>query len=186
MNLFYFDFKSEQGIFYCIYKNDFTESSKKNDLNNTSICYLGVGKNNFEVYLEKLKKVYKNIDLQYKKSELIASEILDFLKGKKREININTFFLTGTEFEQTVWNKAKEIVYGQKASYKELSEKVAGSIGRPKSYRAVGNALGKNPIILLVPCHRVIKSNGDIGNFSSGIPLKIMLLELESKTGLSP
>lgn len=183
MNLNYFSFNSEQGIFYCIYSDSFNEAHDKT-LHDTSICYLGVGERNFKFYAGKLKKAYKDINLQYENNPLISSEILDFLKGKKHRIDLKTFFLTGTEFEQAVWNKAKEIPYGKKISYKELSEEVAKNIGKPRSYRAVGNALGKNPVILLVPCHRIIKSNGDIGNFSSGIPLKIMLLKLEANTVL--
>jgi O-6-methylguanine DNA methyltransferase len=184
MNLNYFDFKTGNENFYCIYKND--SSLPDGDPGKTSICYLGVGKDNFDNYLEKLRKNNDNPVPEYRKNSMISSAVSDFLSGKRKSIDIRTFFLTGTVFEQTVWNKAKEIDYGNKISYKQLSEKVCRQAGKPKSYRAVGNALGKNPLILIVPCHRVIKSNGDIGNFSSGIPLKRKLLDLEVKRDVSP
>lgn len=184
MNLNYFDFKTKDGDFYCIYKND--PSLSDSDPGKTSICYLGVGKNNFDDYLEKLRKTDDTLVPEYRKNSMISSAVNDFLSGKRKSIDIRTFFLTGTVFEQTVWNKAKEIDYGNKTSYKQLSEKVCSQAGKPKSYRAVGNALGKNPLILIVPCHRIIKSNGDIGNFSSGIPLKKKLLDLEAKKDVNP
>ncbi len=184
MNLYYFDFKTKDGDFYCIYKNACT--STENDLKKTSICYLGVGKDNFDKYLDKLRKDHDEPDMKYRKNPLISTQVTDFLCGKRKSIDACTSYLTGTEFEQTVWNMAKEIEYGNKISYKQLSEKVCIHTGKPKSYRAVGNALGKNPLIFIVPCHRIIKSNGDIGNFSSGIPLKKKLLDLEAKANVSP
>ncbi|MDD3520447.1 MAG: methylated-DNA--[protein]-cysteine S-methyltransferase [Actinomycetota bacterium] len=184
MNLNYFYFKSDGEVFYCIYKNE--NISQKSDLNKASICYLGVGKENFDRFSSKLKKKFGLPDIKYKNNSLISSSVIDYLSGKQRNIDINTFFPTGTEFEKKVWEIAKEIPYGSKISYKALSEKVCFHIGKPKSYRAVGNALGKNPVILLVPCHRIIKSNGDIGNFSSGISLKKKLLDLEAKNSINP
>ena len=135
MNLNYFDFKTGNENFYCIYKND--SSLPDGDPGKTSICYLGVGKDNFDNYLEKLRKNNDNPVLEYRKNSMISSAVSDFLSGKRKSIDIRTFFLTGTVFEQTVWNKAKEIDYGNKISYKQLSEKVCRQAGKPKSYRAV-------------------------------------------------
>jgi len=184
MNLYYFDFKTSEGNFYCIYRNENAEPG--NDLENISVCYLGIGRDNFDRYIDKLKKIHSVTGIEYKENFPLSSAVTDFLSGKRKSIDFKTFFLTGTEFQQTVWNKAKEIKYGDKISYKQLSEKVCKNIGRPKSYRAVGNALGKNPLILIVPCHRIIKSNGEIGYFSSGVPLKKMLLDLESENSTNP
>ena len=85
-----------------------------------------------------------------------------------------------TEFQQKVYDFVKTIPKGKTVTYKE----VAIGIGRPKAYRAVGNALNKNPFAPVVPCHRVIRSNGQIGGFASGTQKKIQLLsdELQNLT----
>ena len=72
--------------------------------------------------------------------------------------------LEGTEFQIKVWNEIAKIPKGKTKSYKEI----AIAIGRPKSSRAVANACGKNPYPVEIPCHRVIRSNGEIGGYSSG------------------
>ena len=179
MNLYYFSFKAAERIFFAVYTK--TPDRIYNTRSEIAINYLGVGAKNFEHYLEKLKKTGCIFKLDYKTNSQISSLVGAFLAGRQKNIDIPTAFLMGTEFEKTVWNKAKEIAYGAKLSYKQLAEKVSSEIGKPKAYRAVGTALGKNPAILLVPCHRIIKSSGEIGNFSSGIPLKKLLLRLEAE-----
>ena len=83
----------------------------------------------------------------------------------------------GTEFQQTVWNALLEIPYAETWSYGEL----ARHIGRPKASRAVGAANGLNPIPVIIPCHRVIGSNGKLTGFGGGIKTKQFLLNLESE-----
>ena len=102
-------------------------------------------------------------------------ELSLYFKGSKSEFNQETKFLTGTEFEQKVWNVLAKIPYGETRSYKWVAEK----IGKPAATRAVGRALSKNPIPVVVPCHRVIESDGSIGGFSSGVETKRRLLDLE-------
>jgi len=82
---------------------------------------------------------------------------------------------TITKFEKEVLEETKKIKFGKTSTYKEISER----IGRPKAYRAVGNALGKNPLPVIIPCHRVLSSNG-LGGFTGGIEIKKFLLNLES------
>lgn len=82
-----------------------------------------------------------------------------------------------SEFYYLVYDFVKTIPKGKTATYKE----VAVAIGHPKAYRAVGNALNKNPFAPIVPCHRVIKSNGEVGGFASGTQKKIQLLSGELK-----
>ena len=88
-----------------------------------------------------------------------------------------------TNFQRSVFNEIKKIPKGQTISYKQLAE----NIGRPTAYRAVANACGKNPDPKTIPCHRVVKSNGDIGGYSlkGGINKKRDLLKLENKNYLS-
>ncbi len=87
----------------------------------------------------------------------------------------------GTRFQMSVWSALMKIPYGQTASYGEI----AAAIGNPKACRAVGTANGKNPIPIIIPCHRVIGANGRLAGFSSGIKIKKKLLEMEQikKTG---
>jgi len=83
----------------------------------------------------------------------------------------------GTDFQLSVWNELQKIHYGETISYQELAEKV----GDKNRSRAVGNANGRNPIPIIIPCHRVIRKNGDLGGFGGGIKIKEKLLELERK-----
>ena len=82
--------------------------------------------------------------------------------------------LDGTEFQRAVWRELSKIPYGETISYGELARRV----GRPKGPRAVGQANGKNPIAIIVPCHRVVASNG-LGGYGGGLAMKRALLALE-------
>jgi methylated-DNA-[protein]-cysteine S-methyltransferase len=80
-----------------------------------------------------------------------------------------------TSFQREVWEAARQIPYGQTRSYVW----VARQIGKPGAARAVGQALGRNPLPIIIPCHRVVASNGSLGGFSGGLEIKRFLLELE-------
>ena len=81
----------------------------------------------------------------------------------------------GTEFQNSVWNTIHQIPHGEVRSYKWIAEQIR----RPKAVRAVGNATGSNPITIIVPCHRVIGSNGNLGGYGGGLDRKRQLLTLE-------
>jgi methylated-DNA-[protein]-cysteine S-methyltransferase len=83
--------------------------------------------------------------------------------------------MEGTEFQLNVWNRLTKIPYGETRSYAQVAE----AVGRPKAVRAVGAANGSNPVAIIVPCHRVIGSNGKLTGYGGGLPLKKRLLELE-------
>ena len=83
--------------------------------------------------------------------------------------------LEGTPFQQAVWRQLQKIPYGAVISYAQLAERV----GARKAFRAVGGANGRNPVPIIVPCHRVINSGGGLGGYSCGLPRKRRLLELE-------
>ncbi len=95
-----------------------------------------------------------------------------FYAGKKVPLKLNPI---GTPFQMKVWNKLVAIPFGQTKNYKQI----AIEIGNPKACRAVGNACGKNPILLLIPCHRVIASDKTLGGFSASFSLKKILLDIE-------
>jgi methylated-DNA-[protein]-cysteine S-methyltransferase len=101
-------------------------------------------------------------------------QINEYLTGKRTvfDIPINA---EGTDFQKSVWREISRISYGEAISYKDIAER----IGRPNSYRAVGNACGANPIPLIIPCHRVIASDGGLGGFGGGLSLKKKLREIE-------
>ena len=83
---------------------------------------------------------------------------------------------SGSEFQKKVWRALTEIPFGQKRTYLDL----ANAIGSPKAYRAIGAANGKNPISIIVPCHRVVGANGALTGFASGLEAKAKLLALEA------
>ncbi|MCD8193056.1 MAG: methylated-DNA--[protein]-cysteine S-methyltransferase [Tannerellaceae bacterium] len=88
----------------------------------------------------------------------------------------------GTPFQQQVWQELLKIPYGQTISYKEL----ACRVGNPKASRAVGSANGKNEIFIIIPCHRVLQSDGKLGGYAYGLEMKLFLLQLEkSNSGFS-
>ena len=91
--------------------------------------------------------------------------------------------LNGTEFQNLVWKEISKIPYGQTMSYKEI----AARIGHPNSSRAVANACGKNPYPIIIPCHRVIRSDGKTGGYSGpgGVSQKKKLLQKEKESGPS-
>lgn len=101
--------------------------------------------------------------------------LLDVLNGRKPETLPPLDFGCGTGFQRKVWNALTEIPLGQTRGYAEL----ARTVGRAGAVRAVGGACGANPIPVLVPCHRVLAANGEIGGFSGGLDWKRRLLERE-------
>lgn len=100
---------------------------------------------------------------------------LDEYFQRKRTTFSLPFKLTGTPFQLAVWKELQNIPYGQTTSYKEIAQK----INKPKAYRAVGMANNKNPLPIIIPCHRVIGSNGKLIGYAGGLKLKNYLLELE-------
>ncbi|MBC8414260.1 MAG: methylated-DNA--[protein]-cysteine S-methyltransferase [Nitrospira sp.] len=103
-------------------------------------------------------------------------ELDSYFKGTGKLFSVETVFLSGTEFQKNVWNALQLIPYGETRSYKWL----AAEIGRPGAVRAVGGALSKNPLPIVLPCHRVIKSDSSLGGFACGIGIKKSLLDMES------
>ncbi len=144
------------------------------------ILYLGDSKQDFQVFLNKIKEIYKGpqlISFIPKKSTEIEKAINDYLNGNIKEIDFEVEFLLGTKFQKSVWSKLISVPYGKTISYKELSN----ISGYKEAWRAAGSALNRNPAMLVIPCHRVIKSNGTVGRFAGGPELKEFLLNLEKK-----
>jgi len=103
-----------------------------------------------------------------------ALQIEEYFAGKRKKFSL-PLVMHGTEFQMDVWKALQSIPYGETRSYKDI----AIQIGRPKAMRAVGLANNRNPISIIVPCHRVIGHNGKLVGYGGGLPLKKYLLELE-------
>ncbi len=99
--------------------------------------------------------------------------------GLRKEFKI-PLDIKGSDFQKKVWKELQKIEYGKTVSYKKVAEKVGGST----FVRAVGRVNSQNPIPIIIPCHRVINTNGKLGGYSLGISLKEKLLELEGSLSL--
>jgi methylated-DNA-[protein]-cysteine S-methyltransferase len=106
---------------------------------------------------------------------IAAEQVQEYLSGERKVFDLR-LAMEGTLFQREVWNELLRIPFGQTISYSELANRV----NRPKACRAVGSANGKNPLCLIVPCHRVIASNASLGGYSGGLERKRWLLQLES------
>jgi methylated-DNA-[protein]-cysteine S-methyltransferase len=103
-----------------------------------------------------------------------AQQLAAYFRGKLREFDV-PLAPQGTSFQQQVWRALCDIPYGETTSYGELARRIEN----PKAVRAVGLANGSNPISIIIPCHRVIGSNGSLTGYGGGLPIKQALLALE-------
>lgn len=104
----------------------------------------------------------------------VVEQLQEYLDGRRREFEL-PLDLRGTSFQRRVWGELLRIPYGGLCSYQD----VAAAIGSPRACRAVGGAVGKNPLPIIVPCHRVIGKDGSLTGFGSGLDTKRFLLRLE-------
>ena len=131
-------------------------------------------------FLRRLKERFPGeIIRDDRRSKNVLNQIKKYLKGELQRFDCKVD-LRGTPFQKKVWRALAKIPYGQTRSYKGI----ARAIGHPKAFRAVGNANGQNSIPLILPCHRVIESNGGLGGFGHGIRIKRRLLEFEKAHGV--
>jgi O-6-methylguanine DNA methyltransferase len=114
------------------------------------------------------------LDIPGDTADNVLSQLDEYFKGKRKRFSVHVK-LYGTDFQRKVWEACASIPYGETRSYGEL----AAMIGNPKAMRAVGSALGRNPVPILLPCHRVLQSGGKLGGFGWGLNVKQKLLNLE-------
>lgn len=148
-----------------------------------ALILLSDGKSLIGLYfsLDSLKvsnKLIRNDNLEIFKE---TKKWLDnYFNGKKVNPKTLKILLDGTDFRNIVWNELLNIPYGETLTYKQLGELVCKRLGKKKmSAQAIGGAVGHNPIPIIIPCHRVIGSNGTLTGYSGGIEKKKYLLELE-------
>jgi methylated-DNA-[protein]-cysteine S-methyltransferase len=104
----------------------------------------------------------------------VLSQLNEYFSGKRREFEL-PLDLHGTEFQVAAWKSLARIPFGRTSSYGEQ----AASIGRPTAVRAIGGANGRNPVAVILPCHRVIGANGSLTGFGGGLEVKKWLLQHE-------
>ncbi len=128
----------------------------------------------FKCYLEKYYACDCVSDLSC--FENVVKQLNLYFAGQLKSFSCDLDLSRGTAFQQKVWRQLPTIPYGKTQSYRTLAE----AIGRPQAFRAVGNANGRNPLPLIIPCHRVIRENGELGGYTGGLFIKKFLLDLES------
>ena len=145
---------------------------------NTPIGYLEIEENDNYIVSVKLIKELSN-DKYVDDNNIILNkakqQINEYFLRKRKIFDLPIKF-NGTEFQKSVWNSLLNIPYGKTKSYKDIAK----DVGNVKACRAVGMANNKNPIMIIVPCHRVIGTNGKLVGYACGLDIKKKLLELES------
>lgn len=106
--------------------------------------------------------------------EHAAAQLQEYLQGKRKQFDL-PLSPKGTPFQLQVWDALRNIPYGETRSYKEIAQ----AVNRPRAFRAVGMANNRNPIAILIPCHRVIGTDGGLVGYGGGLSLKKQLLDLE-------
>ena len=124
------------------------------------------------------KKKFHNLERKAHSKVLrtVVKQLYQYFEGKRVVFDL-PIKMVGTTFQRKVWDALTSIKFGETASYRDIAKKV----GNPKAARAVGAAIGKNPISIIIPCHRVIGSNGKLTGFAGGVVAKEFLLDLESR-----
>jgi methylated-DNA-[protein]-cysteine S-methyltransferase len=105
-----------------------------------------------------------------------VTQLEEYFRGERVKFNLPTK-MNGTEFQLKAWRSLANIPYGKTISYREQAEK----LGAGKAFRAVGSANGRNPLPIIVPCHRVVASDGTLGGYAGGLKMKAQLLEIERR-----
>ena len=140
------------------------------------LCYVGSQHAPFEELAIWVKKRLPTYVLSEDENVLkpYATELIDYLEGRRKEFTL-PMDLHGTAFQQSVWKVLQEIPYGQTVSYTDIAERIQ----KPNAVRAVGTAIGANPVLITVPCHRVIAKSGKLTGYRGGLEMKEQLLGLE-------
>ncbi|WP_391205087.1 methylated-DNA--[protein]-cysteine S-methyltransferase [Psychrobacillus sp. L4] len=141
------------------------------------LCYVGSPSKPYEEMEAWLKKRFPKYELVENDEALIVytNEIKEYLDGTRGDFHMPVD-LKGTPFQLSIWDALMKIPYGEKTSY----SKVADMINNPAAIRAVGAAIGANPVLITIPCHRVVAKNGALTGYRGGLEMKEKLLTLEN------
>ncbi|MDR4228803.1 methylated-DNA--[protein]-cysteine S-methyltransferase [Bacillus mojavensis] len=146
------------------------------------LVFVGSQNKPFEELFEWAKKRFPGSPLveDDEKLDPYVVEITQYLEGNRKNFTVPIEYV-GTTFQLAVWNALCEIPYGQTRSYSDI----ANHINKPAAVRAVGAAIGANPALITVPCHRVIGKNGSLTGYRGGFEMKTLLLDLEKQASSS-
>lgn len=142
----------------------------------TGLCYVGSQDKPFEELAYWAQRKFPSAELRHDEEKLqgYTIELTEYLEGTRRDFTV-PFDIKGTPFQLAVWNALCKIPFGQTQSYSDIAQ----VIQKPAAVRAVGTAIGANPILITVPCHRVIGKNGTLTGYRGGLDMKTKLLQLE-------
>jgi len=148
------------------------------------VCKIALGKETAADFFGWLKRRIGDAPRRPERSGIVAmalDQIVEYLNGTRHEFDL-PLDLRGTEFQRSAWSAVAGIPYGQTRTYAQIAQ----TIGQPLAVRAVGAANGANPLPLVVPCHRVLGSDGSLTGYGGGLDVKQRLLEMERQSaGLS-
>ncbi len=142
------------------------------------ICIVGFVNHKKRDFIDNKVKKYLCADFAMNEDDIIKQckvQIDEYLDGERKEFDLELLFV-GTKFQKEVYLALKKVKYGYTLSYSRL----ASMIGRPRAFRAVASANANNNIAIILPCHRIIRSNGAIGQYGGGAEVKNFLIDLES------
>lgn len=140
------------------------------------LSYVGIAEDSVLDMKEWIGKHYtEELIEDASKLKVYIEEIEHYLLGKKNDFSSLPLDLQGTPFQLQVWQALQQIPYNQTKTYSEIAEQ----LGQPKAVRAAASAIGKNPVLIIVPCHRVIAKNGNLSGYRDGKEKKQKLLQLE-------
>ncbi len=129
------------------------------------------------VYFKKLhNETIGDFGVKTELTDKAYTQLLEYFDGERKKFDV-PYQLNGTEFQKKVWSALCDIPYGETRSYKDI----AIAVGNPKASRAVGMANNKNPITVIVPCHRVIGTSGKLVGYAGGLTMKEFLLKMEGE-----
>lgn len=145
---------------------------------NKGLCFVGSLSGSKEEIEQWLKKQLPNAELKEDKNKLSVyfNQFKEYFSGKRQSFYL-PLDLYGTKFQKSVWTELQKIPFGETSTYSDIAEK----INKPSAFRAVGSAIGANPVMIVIPCHRVIGKSGKLTGFRGGLLMKQKLLALEKK-----
>ncbi|RNB92347.1 methylated-DNA--[protein]-cysteine S-methyltransferase [Brevibacillus fluminis] len=140
------------------------------------LCFVGSQDKTFDELAEWAKARYPHAELQKDDDEMkpYANELREYMAGERKEFSI-PFDFRGTPFQTAVWQALVQIPYGETKTYAAIAQQIE----KPAAVRAVGAAIGANPILISIPCHRVIGKDGSLTGYRGGLDMKKKLLALE-------
>jgi methylated-DNA-[protein]-cysteine S-methyltransferase len=144
------------------------------------LCYVGSPGQTYEELENWIYRRFPRAKLSENKEALqpYLNQLQEYFEGTRHSFSL-PIDVKGTPFQQAIWNALNQIPYGKTYSYSDIAE----LIQRPSAVRAVGTAIGANPVLITVPCHRVIGKNGLITGYRGGTEMKQYLLQLEARNG---